>query len=84
MTDSPYKKASLINSLKERALYQYLNLVDTGLSGPAKNADGEKSLKQIAQDIGADLYHGYLIYEKLVNKGCIVSPVKEVPLLEPV
>ncbi|NOG44513.1 MAG: response regulator [Calditrichaeota bacterium] len=49
-----------------------------------KNATGEKSLKLISLDMNADLYHVYLIFEKLVNKGCIISPVKEVPLLEPV
>ncbi len=46
--------------------------------------DGSKTLKQIVLEMGIHIYHGFLLFEKLKNRGCILSPADEVLSMEQV
>lgn len=45
-------------------------------------ADGKKKFADIIKELKLDAYRGYLIFEKLIEAGKVISPVKEMLLME--
>lgn len=47
-----------------------------------KASDGKKSFRKIINELRLDPYHGFLTLEKLMDRGIVITPVKEHSLME--